>query len=222
MESDERFAILERSIADEKIAAANMKTTLDDLLKRHTEPQNLPTTRPVHANPVVSSSQPVTTSSRLKPGIPSDFDGDRVLGCSFLNSCMIYMRLRSTDFANDQDKIYWVLSYMKSGRTALCVDRTLRYESVTGTPRFPSWSDFCMLFITSFYPQNEPAIARLRLESNLYFQGNRTVDEYCDEFEDLLERSGYVEDLTTVMKFRRGLDRDIQDKITESGVGCLS
>jgi hypothetical protein len=35
MESDERFAILERSIADEKIAAANMKTTLNDLLKRH-------------------------------------------------------------------------------------------------------------------------------------------------------------------------------------------
>jgi hypothetical protein len=76
MESDERFAILERSIADEKIAAANMKTTLDDLLKCHTKLQNLPTTHPVHVNPVVSSSQPVTTSSCLKPRIPSDFDGD--------------------------------------------------------------------------------------------------------------------------------------------------
>jgi hypothetical protein len=125
-------------------------------------------------------------------------------------------------FANDQDKVYWVLSYMKSSCAALCVDRTLRYESATGTPRFPSWSDFRMLFITSFYPQNKPAIARFRLESNLYFQGNRTVNEYCDEFEDLLERSGYMEDLTAVMKFRRGLDRDIQDKIAESGVGCPS
>jgi hypothetical protein len=41
------------------------------------------------------------------------------------------------------------------------------------------------------------------------------VDDYIDEFSELIEEAGYVDGLSIVMKFRRGLDRDIQDRIAE-------
>jgi len=41
------------------------------------------------------------------------------------------------------------------------------------------------------------------------------VDDYIDEFSELVEEAGYVDGLSIVMKFWRGLDRDIQDRIVE-------
>jgi hypothetical protein len=43
------------------------------------------------------------------------------------------------------------------------------------------------------------------------------VDEYVDEFEDLVDLAGYTDDIAIVVKFRRGLNPAIQDKIAESG-----
>jgi hypothetical protein len=41
------------------------------------------------------------------------------------------------------------------------------------------------------------------------------VDDYIDEFSELIDEAGYTDGLSIVMKFRRGLDRDIQDWIAE-------
>jgi len=47
------------------------------------------------------------------------------------------------------------------------------------------------------------------------------VDDYIDEFSELVQEAGYVDGLSIVMKFRRGLDRDIQDRIAEWCKGDL-
>ena len=52
-----------------------------------------------------------------------------------------------------------------------------------------------------------------RLESVAYFQGRRSVDEYLDEFMDLISEAGYTDTKTIVVKFRRGLEPRIQDAI---------
>ena len=49
-----------------------------------------------------------------------------------------------------------------------------------------------------------------RLESHQYHQGKHSVDEYIDEFEELIEKAEYTDGLDIVMKFRRGLDPSIQ------------
>jgi Zinc knuckle len=41
------------------------------------------------------------------------------------------------------------------------------------------------------------------------------VDDYIDEFSELVEEAGYSDGLSIVMKFRKGLDRNIQDCIAE-------
>jgi hypothetical protein len=41
------------------------------------------------------------------------------------------------------------------------------------------------------------------------------VDDYIDEFSELVEEAGYSDGLSNVMKFWKGLDQDIQDRIAE-------
>jgi hypothetical protein len=41
------------------------------------------------------------------------------------------------------------------------------------------------------------------------------VDDYIDEFSELMDEAGYTNSLSIVMKFGKGLDWDIQDQIAE-------
>lgn len=155
--------------------------------------------------------------SRLKPATPTEYDGHRGKGRAFFNSCSLYMRLCPAEFPDDQAKTNWVLSYMKGARAATWADRIIRYETSMGHPRFATWADFATAFRDSFFPENEATDARMKLESTEYFQGRRSVDTYVDEFEDLIELSGYTDKLNTVVKFRRGLQPAIQNRIAEMG-----
>src|SRR6266481_3109768 len=104
---------------------------------------------------------------------------------------------------------------MKSGRAALYANRILQGEASEILPAFISWKGFELDFTSKFCPKNEVMVALTKLESTRYYQGRKAVDDYIDEFSELVEEAGYVDSLSIVMKFRRGLDRDIQDQIAE-------
>jgi hypothetical protein len=53
----------------------------------------------------------VSQPSRVKLGIPSEFDGDRVQGCTM--SCELYIMLTALVFIDEQVHIHWALSYFK-------------------------------------------------------------------------------------------------------------
>jgi hypothetical protein len=127
------------------------------------------------------------------------------------------MLLCASEFADDQARIHWVLSYMKADRAATFADRALRNEAKSGNFRYTDWRLFRAVFVENFCPENEATNALMRLESDRYFQGRRTVEAYIDEFETLIDLSGYTEALVIVLKFRRGLAANIQDKIAELG-----
>jgi hypothetical protein len=57
-----------------------------------------PLASPPHVTTTLQASQP----SRVKPGIPSYFDGDRAQGCAFLTSCELYISLTQSDFVDEQ------------------------------------------------------------------------------------------------------------------------
>jgi len=44
------------------------------------------------------------------------------------------------------------------------------------------------------------------LETTAYFQGKWTVDDYLDQFRNLIYNSGYTDPKTVMVKFRWGLD----------------
>jgi hypothetical protein len=63
------------------------------------------------------------------------------------------------------------------------------------------------------------AAATNKLEGTTYFQGKRTVDDYLDDFRDLISESGYSDPKTIVVKFRRGLNAAIADSVATMSSG---
>jgi hypothetical protein len=58
-----------------------------------------------------------------------------------------------------------------------------------------------------------------RLESTAYLQKGHPLDDYLDEFQDLLVDSGYTDPKTAVVKFRRGLNTQIQNAVATMVTG---
>jgi len=235
MDIDARFADLETKHMETRTVILQLSDTLEQFMAQMQAPLPPPiapidpeppaparSPSPIRLTPVAPILTPISSPprNRLKPGLPPDFNGDRKAGRAFLNSCQLYMSLCAADFADDAAKIQWTLSYMKIGRAALFADRLLRYEARNHSPMYDTWLGFRHAFVEAFCPENEAVDARMRLESTHYFQGRRSVDAYVDEFQDLVDTSGYADKLTIVVKFRRGLSQAIQDKIAESGSDC--
>ena len=64
-----------------------------------------------------------------------------------------------------------------------------------------------------FTPTHSNALAINRLESTAYYQKACPLDEYIDEFQDLIADSGYSDPKTIVVKFQRGLSAQIQNSV---------
>lgn len=116
----------------------------------------------------------------------------------------------------------WAMSYMKTGRAQKWAARVFRWESLEeniNQTRFLDWEDFRDEFRKEFTPAHADAIAINRLESSAYYQKNRSLDDYIDEFQDLIVDSGYTDPKTIVVKFRRGLNAQIQNTVATMAEG---
>ena len=168
---------------------------------------------------------PTSTAGRkkisLRPSLPPDFNGDRSNGKAFLTSCRTYIRLCPEAFDDEPTKIVWAMSYMKSGRAGRWASREFEREASSehGRLRFIDWPDFEEEFRKDFTPLDAEATAVNTLETSSYFQGKRTVDDYLDQFRDLIYDSGYTDPKTIVVKFRRGLDRRISAALAGMAFG---
>jgi hypothetical protein len=222
----ERFADFESDLAQQRDTTNTMRDLLVDIqqsIMALAAAQTAPKRPKLPAVPEPDTAKtiapPALPRNRLRPGVPSDYAGEREKGRAFMNSCTLYMSLCAAEFADDQARILWVLSYMKSGRASEFADHIIEYRELRNRDYYADWAAFRTAFVAKFWPQDEATVALLRLESEGYYQGKRTVEEYLDEFETLIKRSGYREDLGIVMKFRKGLNREIQNKIAELGTG---
>jgi hypothetical protein len=157
-----------------------------------------------------------TPRSTLKSAPPPDFDGERARARAFLNACLLSFRTVPEDFPTDEKKIGWVLSYMKSGRALSFQQRAVEYYSTSSAYEWSSWSNFEKAFREEFFPINEVEDALLALEGTSYYQGKRAMDVYIDEFQVLVDRAQMKDVASRVVKFRRGMNQDIQQAIQTS------
>ena len=178
------------------------------------------------AIPQTQTQLPLTPSPRpkldLKPSPPPNFDGDRQKGKGFINACQAYFRLRPDQFPDEQTKIQWAMTYMNQGRAQKWANRVYHWEAIpanVGNPHFVDWDDFRSRFRTEFFPLHSDAVATNKLEGTSYFQNRRTVDDYLDDFRDLISESGYSDPKTIVVKFRRGLNPSIADAVATMASG---
>ena len=68
-------------------------------------------------------------------------------------------------------------------------------------------------------PAHADSVALNRLESAAYYQKAYSLDDYLDEFLDLITDSGYTDPKTIVVKFQRGLNSQIQDMVATMASG---
>ena len=109
---------------------------------------------------------------------------------------------------------------MKSGQAAKWVAHIFKWEEENaGDSRFLDWDEFKLEFCKEFCPANSEATAINKLESTTYYQRTRSVDDYLDEFLDLVAESGYTDPKVLVVKFRRGLDLQIQNAVATMANG---
>src|SRR5262245_5390579 len=85
--------------------------------------------------------------------------------------------------------------------------------------KYGTWDAFWTAFIMEFCPKNEAGLAIAKLEMDRFYQGKQLVDKYVDEFKKLIEQSGYDQGLAIIVKFCRGLNKDIQDVIANIPIG---
>ena len=118
----DRFDAIENELGAQRQSLNDIREQLLQIiaLVNTANPVAVPASTPpeITNSPVTSPNLPNTSTHRLKPASPSEFTGDRVRGRAFLNSCDLYIGLAPTQFANDDAKIYWVLSFMKVAHAA--------------------------------------------------------------------------------------------------------
>jgi hypothetical protein len=148
-----------------------------------------------------------------KPATPNDFDGDRTKGRSFLNSVKWYLRSRGQEFRDLDHMVSWTLSFMKEGRALTFANQLTRQVDKQGGLPYSTWKEFWAELEKRFLPVDESEEAINMLETDRYFQGKQTVDDYCDRFQDLVDHAGYTGGRQVVMKFRKGLDSEIADRV---------
>ena len=226
---DARILYLEQAMDEMKSQGDMTNKLLQNIMDRlgppvppPTEPTpQSPTTDRRARSPRLPPPSPSTGRKKppLKPSTPPDFNGNRAKGKAFLTSCRTYIRLCSDSFEDDTTKIVWAMSYMKEDRAARWAERELEYEAAQGDLRFIDWLDFEAEFRKDFLPLNAEATAVNILEGNSYFQGRRSVDDYLDQFRDLIYDLGYTDPKTIVVKFRRGLERRIASAIGGMATG---
>jgi hypothetical protein len=173
----ERLQNIEEGLRQQVEANRSTQEMLARLFNKfnNLELPNLTISQPIIAPPNLIAHAAPLHRSRVKPGVPQNFNGDREGGRSFLTSCQLYISLSIDDFAEEQAQIHWALSYFKGGRTATFADRTLRAEAKRGGPSYATWAEFETKLRSTFRLKNEATTSLMHLESEHYFQGRRTV-----------------------------------------------
>ena len=97
---------------------------------------------------------------------------------------------------------------MKSGCAGCWATWEFEQEAASkdGKLHFIDWVDFEDKFQKDFMPINLEAMAVNVLEMSAYFQGKQTMDNYLDQFQDLMYDSGYTNLKIIGVKFCRGLN----------------
>jgi len=194
-EDKDRVSALESKIATLQEAERSNNLLLQQIVDamKLSPPQPLKTASP-------EASAPPRKKTSLRPSPPADFNGDRTKGKAFLMSCRAYIRLVPESFDDEAQQIVWAMTFMKSGRASVWAQRIFREEEAHGLP-FVDWFDFENEFRKHFTPLNSEATAINKLEGTTYFQKNRSVDDYLNEFRDLIAESGYTDKKNIVVKF---------------------
>lgn len=171
--------------------------------------EHLTTQLATHTQPTPTTSTTLTSTKQFKVASPDVFDGTLSKSESFLRQLSLYFLAKKSDFADDENKVTFALSFMKNGTAGPWADRAVeRMEE--GDEVFEGWDHFKELFRASFADPDPSGTARFKMDQ--IRQGSRSADEYVAEFREMTSKTGY-NDQAHVEKFEKGLNSALIDCI---------
>ena len=149
--------------------------------------------------------------SRVKVAKPQVFNGRMEEVSAFINVAWIYIRMKMTEEAATT-QVAWVLSYIQGGVAEAwkdnLMDELAKRESEVETAE--------QLFSKIRNDFGETSEEKRRIEQlRTIEQGNRTYDEYVQEFKKVTRGSGY-EERPLIEEFKRGLSGVLRRKLVEA------
>jgi hypothetical protein len=105
---------------------------------------------------------------------------------------------------------------MREGRANHFAQRAITAFGKRQAYEWADWAAFEAVFRQEFFPVDEDTQALLTLEGTGYFQGKRSMDDYIDIFEELVDRANMTDEQSRVLKFRRGMESKLEEKIYTS------
>ncbi|KAG5728483.1 hypothetical protein E4T56_gene19562 [Termitomyces sp. T112] len=123
--------------------------------------------------------------------------------------------------AYDGARSAWVLSYMKTRHASTYALQVFRHPKGVGS--FHNWAAFEKDFHVEFFPLDPAKTAALVLhDREQYGQGKRTLDEYIDSFQALVEQATYPDGLQLCLTFRDGLHPTLVERIDNMVEGPMA
>ena len=164
---------LEQAYANSLAKQDNTQEQLDRLfqqLEKLILANKIPPTSPkIHLSDIIPIQAAPTRWWPPPPALPNEYDGDHSKGQAFLTSRQMYICLCLNSFPEEQVKITWVLSYMKSRWAAKWAERIFQWEERNGGySKFPNWEEFRKEFQRDFCPAHSDVMAINKLESTGY------------------------------------------------------
>ena len=197
---------LEQALANSKAREEETRKQLDLLTHGFKQLEGLILEQRNSQKNVLPNIPAILLGWPLPPTLPTEFDGERSQGQAFLNSVQTYMCLCPDSFHSDQIKITWTLSYMKSGRAAKWAAWVFKWEEDNGGySKFLDWDEFWTEFQKDFCPTHSNTATINKLESVSYYQKAQSVDNYLDEFLELILEVGYTNLLVACTFFNNPL-----------------
>ena len=178
LRTERRLADLEAQLSDNQEKMSQILKSMLDMLALLTC-----TVLINHSTPATQPTKIIR--SELRPALPPKYDGNRQHGQAFINACQSFFQLQPDQFPEEQIKIQWAMTYMSQGRAQKWVNRIYQWEALPANANvhyFVDWDHFRSAFRNEFYPLHADAVATNILEGRTYFQGNRSVDDYLDDF----------------------------------------
>ena len=175
--------------------------------------QNAPAAQPRARSPAPAYDN--APRARIKARDPDPYDGtDPTKLRAFLSQCKLMFRARPRDFAEDQVKITYAVSWLK-GTAQRWYEPNLALRE-RDLPDFALyWDDFEEALKTTFGEPDPVASASYKLD-HLVMKENHHINKYNVNFNELATITGY-DNRTLHAMYYRGLAPRIKDALAISG-----
>jgi len=149
---------------------------------------------------------------------PEPFDGNRRKVDDFIYACDLFFEgSADKDFPTDKQKIIFILSYMSDGEALRWRKNYIetKVRQTDGVYKWPTKAVFLAAFKAAFLNEDEKEESIRKLDN--INQGNRTAEEYVNEFRLTVSKAGLPTDNDMIVRiFRKGLNRALATRILYS------